>query len=244
MFKTESEIEVQVALQRAYYAETAKRYDEMHAQGEGEHDLALGWLIAACKFFGIRSILDVGSGTGRALLKIKADLPGIGVVGIEPSIELRNIGHAKGISADDLIDGDAMKLSFADGAFDLVCEFGALHHIPAPAKAVSEMLRVAAKAVFISDSNNFGQGSPASRLTKQMLNATGLWHLADLIKTRGKGYTISLGDGLAYSFSVFDNYRLIRSQCKSVHLLNTIDAGPNLYRTASHVALLGIKHPN
>jgi hypothetical protein len=76
---------------------------------------------------------------------------------------------------------------------------------------------------------------------KQSINAVGLWRLADLIKTKGSGYTISEGDGLAYSYSVFNDYKQISRECKAVHMLNTTDGGPNLYRTASHVALLGIK---
>jgi hypothetical protein len=103
------------------------------------------------------------------------------------------------------------------------------------------MLRVAGRAVFISDCNNFGQGSLLGRGLKQCLNALHLWPLADFIKTRGRGYTLSEGDGLAYSYSVFNDYRQIREKCRSVHVLNTSDAGRNPYRTASHVALLGIK---
>ena len=52
---------------------------------------------------------------------------------------------------------------------------------------------------------------------------------------------ISEGDGLAYSYSVFNDYGQIRAQCSSVHLVNLLDAGVNPYRTATHVALLGIK---
>jgi hypothetical protein len=70
----------------------------------------------------------------------------------------------------------------------------------------------------------------------------GLWPVVDFIKTRGRGFKISEGDGLAYSYSVFNDYGRIREQCKSVHLINTVDAGSNLYRTATHVALLGLKH--
>jgi ubiquinone/menaquinone biosynthesis C-methylase UbiE len=231
----------EIAIQREYYAATAHNYDEMHGEERDEHGLALAYLVAAARHLGINSILDIGSGTGRALLKLKAEIPSIRVVGVEPSFELRKIGYAKGLSTSELVDGDAMALAFADGSFDLVCEFAALHHMPRPAVAVSEMLRVARKAIFISDSNNFGQGRKLSRLLKQAINSVGLWPLADLLKTRGKGYTISEGDGLAYSYSVFNDYKQIANKCSSVHMLNTLNAGPNLYRTAGHVALLGLK---
>jgi ubiquinone/menaquinone biosynthesis C-methylase UbiE len=231
----------EVDIQRAYYANTAQKYDEMHVAEFDEHGFALQFMLAVLENLGIRSILDIGCGTGRALIRIQAKMPGVSTVGIEPSPELRRIGHAKGLLDTQLIDGNGMNLDFPNDSFDLVCEFGALHHIPKPSKAVSEMLRVARKAIFISDSNNFVQGGKLSRLVKQTINALGLWPLANFINTKGRGYSISEGDGLAYSYSVFNDYKQIARTCQSVHLLNTNSAEPDLYRTASHVALLGIK---
>ena len=231
-----------IELQRAYYARTAACYDETHVKGNVEHGIALQWLIAMADYLKVRSILDVGSGTGRVLFAVKSRLPSVRIVGIEPSAELRRVGTENGLTDGELIDGDAMDLAFADCSFDLVCEFGALHHIPRASKAVSEMLRVARIAVFISDSNNFGHGSRLSRAVKQTLNAAGLWPLADWVKTRGRGYAISEGDGLAYSYSAFNDLPQIRKACASVHLLNTRDSGPNLYREAETVAILGIKN--
>lgn len=233
-----------IELQRAYYARTAKEYDDMHVREDDEHGFALSFLIAAAGQLRINSVLDVGCGTGRGLLRIKDALPGVTVVGVEPSAELREVGHAKGLSEAELIDGDARKLAFGDESVDLVCEFGALHHIPVSSKAVAEMLRVARKAVFISDSNNFGQGGKLARLAKQAINAAGMWPVVDWIKTRGKGYSFDDGDGIFYSYSVFNDYKQIAKACKSVHFLNTTSGGPNLYRTATHVAVLGIKNSN
>jgi ubiquinone/menaquinone biosynthesis C-methylase UbiE len=230
-----------VDIQRAYYAATAQKYDEMHVAEFDGHGFALQFMLSVLEHLGVRSILDIGCGTGRALMRIREKMPNVSTAGIEPSPELRSIGHAKGLLDTQLIDGDAMNLAFTNGSFDLVCEFGALHHIPEPSRAVSEMLRVARRAIFISDANNFGQGSRASRLIKQTINAVGLWPLANLIKTKGKGYSISDGDGLAYTYSVFNDFRQIAKRCESVHLLNTINSEANLYRTAPQVALLGIK---
>jgi SAM-dependent methyltransferase len=231
----------EIEIQRAYYAETAKLYDAMHVDEKDEHALALSFLIGALDYLQIRSVLDIGCGTGRALCQIKKIRPDVRLVGVEPVKELREIGYSKGLSELELIDGDVNKLQFSTGEFDLVCEFGVLHHIRKPEQAVSEMLRVANRAIFISDSNNFGQGSFGVRSIKQLINALGLWDIFDLIKTRGRGYTISEGDGLGYSYSVFNNYKQIKRQCESIHILNTNDGEINPYKTASHVALLGIK---
>jgi len=238
---TPAKLDEQIKFQREYYAITASEYDVMHIAEDDEHGFALAYMIAAADFLGIQSILDLGSGTGRALVKIKTKLPHIRIVGIEPSPELREIGYSKGLSQSELIDGDAMKLKFTNESFDLVCEYGALHHLPIPSVAVSEMLRVSKKAIFISDSNNFGQGTKLLRNIKQFIDAFGFWPIANYIKTKGKGYAISEGDGLSYSYSVFNDFVQIKSNCKSVHILNTTNSGPNLYKSASHVAILGIR---
>jgi ubiquinone/menaquinone biosynthesis C-methylase UbiE len=232
-----------VEIQRAYYADTAQEYDEIHNHDRDEHGLGLAHLMAMIEFFGIGSVLDVGAGTGFALRKLKEKLPHIRSVGVEPSPAQRAVGYGKGLSKIELVDGDAMRLAFPSGSFDLVCEFGVLHHIPRPELAISEMLRVASKAIFVCDSNNFGQGGKFSRLLKQTINALGLWPAANLIKTRGRGYNLSAGDGVSYSYSVFTNYNQISKRCTSVYLFNTLKSGPNLYRTSPHVALLGIVRP-
>lgn len=231
----------EAAIQQQYYAKTAQDYDEMHLHEGDEHFFALSFFLTLIDVFGLKSILDIGSGTGRAILYLKENRPDIRIVGVEPVTALREIGYQKGILRHELIDGDATKLDFGSGDFDAVCEFGMLHHIKNPEKAVAEMLRVAKKAIFISDSNSFGQGTILIRAVKQSLNALGLWKVADFIKTGGKGYSLSEGDGLAYSYSVFNNYQQIRNSCESIHVLNTQGIGVNPYRNAGHVALLGVK---
>ena len=231
----------EIDIQKSYYTETANLYNEMHVNEQGEHFFALSFLVSMLDCFQIKSILDIGSGTGRAVLHIKKLRPDIKIVGIEPIQELRKIGYQNGLSEEELTYGDATNLNIPSQKYDLVCEFGVLHHIKKPELAVAEMLRISKKAIFISDSNNFGEGSLISRSTKQLLNLLGLWDFADLLKTKGKGYRISEGDGLSYSYSVFNNYQQVKSQCKSIYMLNTKDASVNFYKTASHVALLGIK---
>lgn len=228
-------------IQQQYYSDTASDYNSMHIDDE-EHMFALNFLTSMLGIYNINSILDIGSGTGRALSHLKEQRPELRIVGIEPVEKLRGIGHTTGLSTDELINGDATQLNFKDGEFDLVCEFGVLHHIKSPEIAVAEMLRVFKKGIFVSDSNNFGQGSLASRSMKQFFNFFGLWKVIDLIKTKGKGYNFTEGDGLSYSYSVFSNYKQIKNKCKTIHLVNTRDGAENPYRTASHVALLAIKN--
>jgi hypothetical protein len=96
-------------------------------------------------------------------------------------------------------------LPFADASFDVVCEFATLHHAANP-NVVKEMLRVARKAVIICDSNRFGQGSRAAQLIKLFLCKTKVWVAYTFLRTRGKGYLTTEGDGLAYSYRFYDSY--------------------------------------
>src|SRR5438874_13687415 len=113
----------QISIQRAYYRANAAKYDEIHVHGDGEHEFALAFMASIIPLLRIGSVLDIGSGTGRAMLQIKATHPQVHVIGIEPSPELREQGLKKGLSPADLIDGDAQSLSYRDGAFDLVCAY-------------------------------------------------------------------------------------------------------------------------
>lgn len=229
-------------LQRKYYKDTATRYDEMHLSENDEHYFALNFIVGMFDFLGVKSVLDVGSGTGRAISFIKKKRPDIRITGIEPVKELRIVGYEKGLTKDELIDGDGSDLPFSDNEFDLVCEFGILHHIKEPSAVVSEMLRVANRAVFISDTNIYGDPSPISRIFKQILQKLLLWKLAVFFKTKGKGYMNTDIDGISYYYSVFDSFDQIKAACSSVHFINTniwTGADMNLYRTATHIGLLG-----
>jgi len=227
-------------LQRAYYKRTALRYDDMHLRENDEHYRAMRLMMSFFDELGCQSVLDIGSGTGRLIRELKCRFPDLRVIGVEPSPELRAEGHNLGIPSDELIDGDAQALHFDDRSFDIVCEFGSLHHIPQPTLAVREMLRVARRAIFISDSNNFGQGNAFIRAIKQAINTVGLWPFANWLKNGGKHYILSEGDGLAYSYSVFNDYEMISRHCSEVLILNTNGKATNLYRQAPHVALLGL----
>jgi ubiquinone/menaquinone biosynthesis C-methylase UbiE len=235
------ELSQEIELQRSYYAQTAGVYEDLHVQENDEHFFALVWLAAMIRHYGIRSILDVGSGTGRGLIYLKTMFPDLRVVGVEPSPELRQIGYGKGLSPEELIDGDAMNLAFANGSFDLVCEFGVLHHVKFPQQMIGEMLRVAKFGLFVSDDNHFAAGSISNQITKRLLRSVGLWKVAYWLRTGGKGYGISAGDGLSYAYSVFDDYDFIRSNCEHVHMVNTRGNGTDLFRSAQNVALFGRK---
>ena len=229
-------------IQAEYYTKTSQSYDKSHLSNiKNEHDFALSFLSSCIEFYNTQSVLDVGAGTGRALLYLKKKFPNLKIFGIEPVENLREEAYSKGLAREVLIEGYGEKLSFEDESFDLVCEFGILHHVPHANIIISEMLRVSRIGIFISDSNNFGQGNRLSRFIKQGINAFHLWKAYNYIRTKGKVYQISEGDGLFYSYSVFNDLKQIKNSCPTIHIVNTQQSGINPYRSAPHVALIALK---
>ena len=231
----------EIALQRKYYEDTASKYDSIHLNENDNHFFSLELLSAYIRFHGVKSVFEIGCGTGRSLVYLRERFPELRLAGVEPSSSLRELAWNKGVPRDVLRDGDATALAEGDDEYDLVCEFGALHHIKDVNRAVREMCRVARLGVFISDANNFGQGGPFARFVKQALRATGLWPVANFIKTRGKGYTFTEGDGVAYSYSVFDSLPIVREKFPAVFYTNTEPCDGDMYRGAGHLSVFARK---
>ena len=228
-----------VTLQREYYQRTAADYDRMHPI-EPQHRLALHMMLGACRMLDVQTILEVGCGSGRVLNEIGNFDSRLHRIGVEPSAAL--LGHAKQTpgSGAQLLVADGNHLPFVDGAVDIACAFAVLHHVPRPKQVLLEMLRVARVGVFVSDSNNFGQGGAIARRAKRMLNALGLWRVADWIRTGGKGWHYSDGDGVFYSFSLFTHLHWI-SQFADVHLVNLDGGAQHAHAQAGTVGMLAIK---
>ena len=180
------EVDRAVELQRKYYTDTAGCYEQMHGHESAGDPFHTDFVVATLRI-------------------LKTAIPELFVCGIEPVAapvnEAVKLGNVKS-GAILLGKGDA--LPFADGSFDAVCEFAILHHVAEPRMVIGEMLRVARKVVIISDSNRFGQGPMWLRFVKLGLYKLGLWSAFDYLRTSGKRYRITEGDGLAYSYSVYD----------------------------------------
>jgi ubiquinone/menaquinone biosynthesis C-methylase UbiE len=195
----------------------------------------------------VRSVLDVGTATGLGMRQLKQAVPDLFVCGVEPVSALIDQGVQQGAaSAISFVRASGEALPFPDGSFDAVCEFAVLHHAENPDAVVKEMLRVARKAVFICDSNRFGQGPRIARLTKLALCKTRLWSVYTYMRTRGKGYMLTEGDGLAYSYSIFDSYHLISQWADRVVMIPTgvRDKNPSWFHpllTSSGVLVCALK---
>lgn len=194
-----SEVE---SLQRAYYERTAERYDDMHVRDGDEHGVALEVAAALMTALKLHSVLDVGAGTGRVGRRLR---PSFAVTELEPVVELMLQARDTGADAARRVCGSGYHLPFPDASFDAVCETGSLHHVRNPERVVGEMLRVARRAVFFSDSNRFGQGHILARVMKLTLCKIGIWPAVRYVRTKGRFYHWSEGDGIAYSYSVYDS---------------------------------------
>jgi len=193
-------------IQRDYYRATATQYDAMHADEGGDDYRSIRIVSLLINMLRAGTVLDVGAGTGVGVSHLMEALPHAYVCGIEPVAALVE----NGVRRDEalkraIVRGAGESLPFADRSFDAVCSFALLHHVSKPETVIREMLRVASKAVIIVDSNRFGQGSKPARWLKLILYKMGLWPFVNYLKTAGKGYLITPGDGLAYSYSVYDS---------------------------------------
>jgi ubiquinone/menaquinone biosynthesis C-methylase UbiE len=188
---------------------------------DDEHYSALRFIDSLSGMLGLNRFLDVGAGTGRGISFLLER--GRECYGVEPVAALIQQGEARGIPKGRILQGSGYSLPFHDNSFDAVFECGMLHHVAEPARVVAEMTRVARKAVFLSDSNRFGQGSALARTAKILLYKTGLWRASRFIQTGGKMYTITEGDGLAYSYSVFDSYYQLSEWATRIWAIPTVE---------------------
>lgn len=91
----------------------------------------------------IRSILEVGVGTGRVALPLAEQ--GFEVTGVDASRRMLAVGRSKGLSR--LVRGDAYRLPFGDRTFDTVLFVHVLHLLENAPVAMDEGIRVGRSGV-------------------------------------------------------------------------------------------------
>lgn len=204
---------------RDYYARTASGYDVHEA--DPEHLAALRVALPLLAAHGVRRVLDVGCGTGKAMRAVEAAIPGAEAVGIDPSPDLLAVARDRhGHPTDRLHEGVGEALPFPDGVFDAALAVAVLHHVPDPWAVVAEMRRVA-PIVVISDANRYGQGRAPIRAVKLALRALGLAAAIDRRRNGPDRHFESEGDGVAWPFSVFDLVARLRSLGDEVMVVPT-----------------------
>jgi SAM-dependent methyltransferase len=206
--------------QLEYYRRTASSYDDAHVSEEDEHAESLAHIRGFLEQIGARSVLDSGCGTGRGIRYLRQCMPHLRIEGNDPSPDLLEVARNRhGLSPDILHCSDTTSLPLGQGSFDAVMSLGVLHHVPEPGRIVRRMIELARKAVFISDSNYLGQGSLAGSIVKLALTRARLWPVVKYVQQGFHGWGYSDGDGIYYSYSVFEDLHLIESAFPRVYVI-------------------------
>ena len=129
-------------------AEVAAMFDEVAARYDLTNTvLSLGqdrqWRRAVRDALALRPgdrVLDLAAGTATSSAALAAG--GAGVVGCDFSLGMLRVGKRAAHEGVDLVAGDALRLPFADGAFDAVTISFGLRNTADGDRALAEMLRV------------------------------------------------------------------------------------------------------
>jgi SAM-dependent methyltransferase len=137
------------------YAEpaTARRFDQTRFGSPIGHLVAAREASVFSRFAGPvagRTVLDVGTGTGRIALLLST--AGASVTGVDASEEMLKVARERAAvqqAAVHFVTGDAHALAFPDRSFDIVVSSRVLMHTPRWQVCVDEWCRVARERVVI-----------------------------------------------------------------------------------------------
>ena len=92
---------------------------------------------------GDERVLDAGAGTGGFALAVAPLVRE--VVAVDAAPEVIAVGRERAAAFQNVtfLEGDAMRLSFDDGSFDVAAAVRTLHHVARPELVVAELVRVA-----------------------------------------------------------------------------------------------------
>jgi len=133
--------------------EVARRFDERRFGGPIGELVAESQARVLADFVGPvqgRSVLDVGTGTGRAALLLAAS--GARVTGVDASAEMLMVARQRAADVGagvSFLQGDAHQLEFADRSFDIVLSLRVIMHTPRWRECVAELCRVARDRVIL-----------------------------------------------------------------------------------------------
>lgn len=235
-------------LQHRFYSDTAAAYHAEFVRRDDEHYQALSLISTLIDGFGYRSVLDVGAGTGRGVKHLIDRHPQLEVMGIEPVQAMIDYAeHSGGVPNGSMVLGRGQALPFENASFDAVCELGVLHHVADPNAIVDEMTRVARRAVFLSDENRFARGGRLARALKYGTYRLGMWPMVCALRTRGRGYVLSKGDGgVAYSYSVYDSLPALEPWADRIFLVPTVPARAGWFHplfSSTHILVCALRDP-
>jgi len=128
--------------------QAAAGYEAWYATPEGERADRLEKAVLRRlleRFSGGETILEVGCGTGHFTRWLGQ--AGWSAVGLDLSGSM--LKHAEALDGVSLVRGDALRLPFADGAFDVAAMVTTLEFLDRPGAGLVEALRVARHGVLL-----------------------------------------------------------------------------------------------
>jgi SAM-dependent methyltransferase len=171
--------------------------------------------------------------------------PALSLIGIDPSKNMldlakRSVPHEASLQ---VARGDELPLP--DNAVDLAVATGIMHHVDNPAAVITEMSRVARKALLISDHNNYAFGGSLEKRIRVALKLCGLFGVATFIKQGFNRQGYSAEDGWWYPYSLFDNYADVARFSTEIYIFPTRPPGAggwaNMLFIQGHFAILAIR---
>jgi ubiquinone/menaquinone biosynthesis C-methylase UbiE len=128
--------------------DVAVHYEAWYETPEGRRadqleKAVLGRLLHS--FSGLGTVLEVGCGTGHFSRWL--DLQGLTAVGLDLSPAM--LAEARALDGILLMRGDAHRLPFVDGAFDVVALVTTLEFLERPRQALEEALRVGRRGLLL-----------------------------------------------------------------------------------------------
>jgi ubiquinone/menaquinone biosynthesis C-methylase UbiE len=132
-------------------AQEAADYDAMDNRAPNE-----AFATDCLQFATFDHALDVGTGTALIPIAMCTRAKNLAMVGVDLAehmleIAKTNVERAGLAARITLKKIDAKRLPFGDGEIEAVVSNSIVHHIPEPAHALGEMVRVAARVVFVRD---------------------------------------------------------------------------------------------
>jgi ubiquinone/menaquinone biosynthesis C-methylase UbiE len=136
------------------------------------------------------NILEVGCGTAHFTRWLSEQ--GLAVVGLDRSAAM--LAQARALDGVPLVQGDALRLPFADGAFDLVAFVTTLEFLEQPGQALVEALRVARRGLLLGMLNRWSllglQRRLAGLFRRTVYDAAHFYsvgELQELLRSAGSG---------------------------------------------------------
>ena len=182
----------------AFDERVAAHYEAWYETPEGRRADALEKALLhrlLQSFARARSVLEVGCGTAHFTRWLSGE--GLAAIGLDVSAAM--LAQAQTLNGVQLVQGDAYRLPFADGAFDLTAFITTLEFLERPREALSEALRVARHGVLLGVLNRWSvlglQRRLAGLFHQTVYDAAHFYSVGELKRllcpvTDGKGHIV------------------------------------------------------